>query len=127
MALLPDGGVVVADAYNNRIQIFEPDGRFRAKWGGPLGLGIPGRWPGWFRVATGVTVGPDGRIYAADFDNNRIQVFSVDGTLLGVFGDRGDASARLARPTDVAVAPDGTIYVVDFGHHRIVVFEEHGS
>ena len=32
LATLPDGGVVVADAYNNRIQIFEPDGSFRRKW-----------------------------------------------------------------------------------------------
>ena len=90
----------------------------------PLGLGIPGSWPGWFRVATGVAVGPADRIYVADFDNNRIQVFTVDGTLLGVFGDAGDEPARLERPTDVAVAEDGTIYVVDFGHDRITVFRE---
>ncbi len=124
IAILSDGDVVVADAYNNRIQIFGPDGSFRRKWGGPLGLGIPGMWPGWFRVATGVAVGPADRVYVADFYNNRIQVFSADGTLLGVFGDAGDTVARLERPTDVAVAEDGAIYVVDFGHDRITVFRE---
>ena len=124
LATLPDGGVVVADAYNNRIQVFESDGSFRRKWGGPLGLGIPGGWPGWFSVATGVTVGPAGRIYVADFHNARIQVFSQTGKLLGVVGGTGDQLAQLERPTDVAVAEDGSIYIVDFGHHRIVVFQE---
>ena len=124
MAILPDGGVVVADAYNNRIQIFGPDGSFRTKWGGPLGLGIPGWWPGWFRVATGVTVGPDGRIYTADFYNNRIQVFSAAGEFLGQFGGPASASGQLELPTDVAVGADRTIYVVDFGHDRISVFQQ---
>ena len=124
IAMLPDGGVVVADAYNNRVQIFEPDGSFRRKWGGPLGLGIPGRWLGWFSVAAGVAVGPAGRVYVADFHNDRIQVFSQAGTLLGVVGDAGDALGQLERPTDVAVAENGLIYVADFSHDRIAVFKE---
>ena len=124
IAMLPDGGVVVADAYNNRVQVFESDGSFRRKWGGPLGLGIPGRWPGWFSVATGVTVGPAGLVYVADFYNNRIQVFSPAGKFLGLFGNADDADEQLERPTDVAVAEDGSIYIVDFGHNRITVFRE---
>ena len=102
----------MADAYNNRIQLFESDGSFRSKWGGPLGLGILGWWPGWFNVATGVTVGPAGRVYVADFYNDRIQVFSQAGKLLGVIGDTGDELGQLERPTDVVVAEDGSIYVV---------------
>ena len=50
--------------------------------------------------------------------------FSAAGTLLGLFGDAGDAPARLERPTDVAVAEDGTIYVVVVGHDRTTVFLE---
>jgi hypothetical protein len=46
------------------------------------------------------------------------------GTLLGLFGDAGDAPARLEHPTDVAVAEDGTIYVVVVGHDRMTVFLE---
>ncbi len=110
--------------FYDRIQVFESDGSFRSKWGGPLGLGIPGWWPGWFRVATGVTVGPAGRVYVADFYNDRIQVFSQAGKLLGVIGDTGDELGQLERPTDVVVAEDGSVYIVDFGHNRIAVFQE---
>ena len=125
VAILLDGGVVVADAYNNRIQIFEADGSFRTKWGGPLGLGLPGTWPGWFRVATGVAVGPDGSVYVSDFENHRIQVFSPEGDFLGEFGRRGTGlPGELERPTDVAVTPDGAIYVADFGNNRIRVFRK---
>ena len=74
-------------------------------------------------MATGVTVGPDGRIYTADFYNSRIQVFSEVGEFLGQFGGPASASGQLELPTDVAVARDGTIYVVDFGHDRISVFQ----
>ncbi len=89
-----------------------------------MGLGIPGWWPGWFRVATGVTVGPAGRVYVADFYNNRIQVFSAAGAFLGQFGGWASTSGQLELPTDVAVGADGTIYVVDFGHDRIAVFQQ---
>ena len=60
----------------------------------------------------------------ADFYNDRIQVFSQAGKLLGVIGDAGDVLGQLERPTDVVVAEDGSIYIVDFGHNRIVVFQE---
>ena len=51
--------------HNNRIQVFESDGSVRRKWGGPLGLGIPGWWPGWFR-------------YIVDFGQDRIVMFQEE-------------------------------------------------
>lgn len=84
-----------------------------SRWGGPLGLGIPGPFRGWFRVATGIAVA-SGSVYVADFYNDRMQVFTTGGRYLGALGD------SLHFPTDVAVGPRGEVYVVDFGHHRIV-------
>ncbi len=108
-----DSLVYVADAYNSRIQVFRPNGAYVRRWGGPLGLGVWGPLRGWFRVATGLTVA-GGRVYVADFYNNRIQVFTDHGRFLGQAAD----SLRL--PTDVAVGPHGELYVADFGHQRIV-------
>ena len=117
-----DGRLVVADAYNHRIQLFDAEGRSVARWGGPLGLGLPGARPGWFRVATGVASDAKERLYVADFENHRIQVFSSAGELLLVFGSRGAGRGQFERPTDLDVGPDGRIYVVDFGNDRIQVF-----
>ena len=70
---------------------------------------------GWFKVATGIDVS-DGRVYAADFENDRIQIFTHRGKYLGQVRD------SLSLPTDVAIGPSGELYIVDFGHQRVVRF-----
>ncbi len=114
-----DSLVYVADAYNNRVQVFRTNGEYVRKWGGPLGLGGRGGLRGWFRVATGIEVS-DGKVYTADFENDRIQIFTDRGKYLGQVRD------SLHLPTDVAIGPNGELYVVDFGHQRIVRFQPLG-
>jgi len=118
-----EGRLVVADAYNNRIQVFTENGEAIARWGGILGSGLPGGGPRSFRVATGVAADALGRIYVADFENHRIQVFTRDGKLLAVFGSRGSGPGEFERPTDLDIGADGRIYVIDFGNDRVQVFE----
>lgn len=117
-----DVHLVVADAYNNRIQVFTGDGHRVAGWGGLLGSGLAGDGLGSFRVATGVAVDARGRIYVADFKNHRIQVFTSDGELVAVFGGQGSGPGEFERPTDLDIGPDGQVYVVDFGNDRVQVF-----
>lgn len=118
----PDGTVYVADAYNHRIQRFSADGRRLDTWGGPLGLGIPGPWKGWFIVATGVHVDAGGRVFVADFYNDRIQAFDPSGKFVAQWGTSGSGAGAFDRPTDMVTGPDGRIYVVDFGNDRIQAF-----
>ena len=122
VAFGPDGTAYVADAYNHRIQRFARDGRPLGAWGGPLGLGIPGPWRCWFRVATGMAVDSEGDIYVADFYNHRVQKFGPSGEFLAEWGDAGSKLGKFDRPTDVAVGLDGRLYVADFGNKRIQVF-----
>lgn len=124
IAFGPDGTAYVADAYNNRIQRFAPDGHLRTVWGGPLGSGLPGPWRGWFRVATGVTVDSAGRVYVADFFNDRIQEFTADGRFIAAWGGKGRELGRFDRPTAVALGPHGRVYVADFGNNRVEVFRQ---
>lgn len=117
-----DGNIYVADAYNNRIQVFRPDGVYVIKWGGDSGKGDKGDKPGWFDVVTGIDTDTQGRVYVADFYNNRVQVFSPDGEFITSFGKQGSREGEFERPTDVAVDNHGNIFVADWGNNRIQKF-----
>lgn len=112
------GNLVVGDAYNNRVQIFNKGGKYLRKWGGPLGLGIPAPFAGWFYVTTGVFADQKERLYVADFYNSRIQVFTGSGSYLGSFGE-----GELFHPTDLVIDTGHVIYVADFGNKEIKVYK----
>jgi hypothetical protein len=84
--------VYVADWRNDRIQKFDPDGRFIA------GFGCPGRGKEQFHWPSGVAVDREGYIYAyaADWGNERVQHLEPDGQFIAEF--RGEAGwSKLAR------------------------------
>lgn len=122
VALLQKETLIVADAYNDRIQVFSKDGAFLRKWGGLLALNISGSAHGWFNVATAVAISHKGNIFVADFYNHRIQKFTPKGKFLLSFGSKGKDPGQFDRPTDVAIDSDGNVYVVDFGNNRIQEF-----
>ena len=116
VAVGPDHLVYVADSYNNRVQVFTPEGKFLRKWGG-LGL-----WGGRFRVTSDIVIDPTGHILVADFYNNRVQIFEADGTYLDQFGEQGSEPGQFDGPTALASSFSGDLYVVDFHNHRIQRF-----
>jgi DNA-binding beta-propeller fold protein YncE len=77
MVVTPTGEVFVADGYgNNRIVHFDRDGRFVKAWG-KLGTG-----PGEFSIPHSIVRDSKGRLYVADRNNVRIQVFDENGKFL---------------------------------------------
>lgn len=110
--------VLVADAYNHRIQKFTSDGDYIAEWGG-IGYGIPGKWPGWFRLAKAVAVDSRGNVYVADAFNRRLQKFTGGGEYLGQWSNPDSGDNRLEYPAGVAIDPEGRVYVSDFFENRI--------
>jgi len=119
VAIAADGKLYVADGYNDRVQVFNTDGTFSHKWGGPFAANINGPFNGWFATATSVAVGPKGNIFVADFYNDRIQKFTPDGVFLTSFGQRGSCEGELRYPIAVAVSGDGSVFVADYGNNRI--------
>lgn len=113
VALSAAGDLLVADAYNHRIQQFTTDGRFVREWGG-IGLGFGGARPGWFRLAKDVAVDPQGGVYVADAFNRRVQKFSGDGVLVGIWTGVIGGDSALRYPSTLAVDPTGRVYVGDF-------------
>ncbi len=89
-----------------RIQSFNLQGAYQFEWTMPAhDAGKP----------TGLGVGPDGSIYAADTHYARVVVFDPTGTEIARFGTRGQGPGQFIMPTDVAIAADGTIYVGEYG------------
>ena len=119
VAIAADGKLYVADGYNDRVQVFNADGTFSHKWGGPFAANIYGPFNGWFATVTSVAIGPKGNVFVADFYNDRIQKFAPDGTFLTSFGQRGNGKGGLRHPIAVTLAPDGTVFIADYGNNRI--------
>ena len=97
-----DGSIYVSDGYGNALtHHFSARGEHLRSWG------QPGAAAGQFDLPHGVWLTQrDGReaVYVCDRENNRVQIFSLNGDYLSEIGD-------LRRPTDIIVGPDGLRYV----------------
>ena len=82
-----------------------------------------------FNQPFGVVVGQEGRIIVSDTGNNRIQVFTNDGTLIHCFNGSlyGSSESRLSEPKGVAVDGDGNVVVCDWGNNRILLMDIEGK
>ncbi|MFB6286449.1 MAG: SMP-30/gluconolactonase/LRE family protein, partial [Candidatus Bipolaricaulia bacterium] len=94
---------------------------------------------GQFDAPEGVTVASDGRIYVADTNNHRVQVFNSDGEFLDQWGsfcdlasgegcNDADGQGQFNAPEGIAFAPaTDTVYVADSGNNRIQGFAPNGE
>jgi DNA-binding beta-propeller fold protein YncE len=99
----PAGEIFVSDGYGNaRVHRFSPEGALLASWG------EPGGGAGEFRIVHGVGVDENNRVYVADRENDRVQIFDVKGGLLDIWTD-------IKRPDGLCVA-GGFVYVAELGH-----------
>ena len=114
LALGPkDGYLYVADAVNNRIQVFTRDGELVRLWG------EPGAGPGQMKYPYDLAFDKNGDLYVVEFGNDRIQKFTAEGKPLGMWGGPGREPGRLNRPWALAVDSRGSIHVVDTENHRV--------
>jgi hypothetical protein len=127
LAVQPDGGILVADAGNDRIRRIAPDGVITTVAGGGAGGDGGPAVAAALDEPSGVAAGADGGLLIADTGHSRIRRVAPDGTIStlagttpGFGGDGGrSAAARLARPADVAALPNGGALIADTGNGRI--------
>ncbi|XP_037803838.1 E3 ubiquitin-protein ligase TRIM71-like [Penaeus monodon] len=92
-----------------------------------LTLGGEGEGEGQLCRPWGVCCDKDGYIIIADRSNNRVQVFSPDGSFHHSFGTAGSRPGQFDRPAGVAADHMGRIIVADKDNHRIQVFTFDGT
>jgi RHS repeat-associated protein len=138
VVVAPDGSLIITDNDYMRIRRVGPDGIITTVAGNtndewcyvptaPCGDGGPATQASFGEIYLSA-LGPDGGIYIADNDTNRIRRVSPDGIIntvvgtgeQGFSGDGGPAVlARLSGPQGVTVGPDGSLYITDSGNNRI--------
>jgi len=114
------------------VRIFNSDGSYVGYIGTncdtPRVLGIGGPECGddnnHFNNPRGIFVDNNGKIYVADTNNNRIQIFNSDKTLFNSIGtgSAGSTKYQFNNPYDVALDSDGRIYVADYGNYRVQIY-----
>ncbi|MBF0565024.1 MAG: hypothetical protein HQK89_07270 [Nitrospirae bacterium] len=115
-----DGNVYIAEQFNDRIQVFTPDGRFIKMWGSR------GTGDGQMNLADSLVIDDNGTIYVADSDNNRIQKFDSNGNFLKKWGTYGTGDGQFNQGVKVAIDKNrGYIYTVD-GNMRVQKFSLDG-
>ncbi|HET6497537.1 MAG TPA: 6-bladed beta-propeller [Coriobacteriia bacterium] len=131
------GRIYVADTGNNRVVVFDSDGRYLFEFGGfGIAKPLPGYESTWeeglMNYPLGIDVDADGTIYVADFRNDQVQVFDSEGTFVRRFPDPATVVGRGASGqdgfgiavTDVAVDGD-LVYAADT--YQVVVFTAEGE
>lgn len=86
----------VADAYNNRVQVFNKQGNFVRMIGEDQKM----------NAATGLFVSED-QVFVTDFENHRVLVFFHDGQLAQ------EISEGLEKPID-ALVKEGALFIIDY-------------
>jgi DNA-binding beta-propeller fold protein YncE len=103
VALAADGALYVTDGYGNaRVHKFAADGRLLFSWG------EPGSGPGQFNLAHGIALDRAGRVFVADRENSRIQIFTPEGLFLSAWTD-------VARPMQVFIDAQDNVFVAEVG------------
>ncbi len=101
VCVAPSGDLYIADGYgNSSVHRFSPEGDYISSFGSP------GSGPGQFRVPHSIRVSNDGRVYVADRENHRVQVFTPEGEFISEWTD-------FKCPMGVHIDANQVVYVTD--------------
>ena len=111
----------LTDEHNNRVTVFDSEGKFLSKWG------VKGSGPGEVNGPSGIAIDADDIVYVADQHNHRVQKFSTDGNHVDSWGGPGSGPGEFNMPWGLAVDRHGNVYVADWRNDRIQKFSSDGD
>ena len=110
--------IYVANMFDNCIQILNPDLTLSSSFGSR------GRGDGQFNFPFDVAFDSTGNVYVVDYNNDHIQVFTVEGQFLRKFGKYGNEKARLI---GICIDSEDVVYVTEKSNNRVSVFTCEGK
>jgi sugar lactone lactonase YvrE len=112
-----EGNLYVADTWNDRVEIFDPDGDFiRA-------FGKAGDGPGYFARPKGIAIDGDGHVWVADAMQNRVQVFTPEGQLLIWMGGFGMLPGQFQSLANLTIDKNNRVYTTEQLAGRMQIFQ----
>lgn len=112
--------LMVVDAMNFRVQVFDRSGKFR------YAIGKVGDSTGALFRPKAVSVDSEGDIYIVDAQWGVVQVFNPQGQLLYYFGAKGTHAGEFQLPSGLFIDRNDKVYVVDSFNRRVQVFQYTG-
>jgi len=116
LAVDQEGNLYVADTLNNRIEIFDADGKFISAFG------KSGDGAGYFARPKGVAIDGDGHIWVADGMQDRVQVFNQEAQLLISFGGHGMLPGQFQGLVGIAVDKNNRVFTSEIYPGRVQQF-----
>lgn len=115
IAIGPNGDIYISDGYtNSRVMRFGSDGTFKQSWGSK------GDGYGEFDLVHNVAIDKKGRVFIADRENERIQIFDADGRFI-------EAWTHVGKPYGLYIDEQTHVYITDGVANRVYVTDENGN
>ena len=115
VAIAPNGDIYVSDGYgNSRVMRFGADGRFKQSWG------EKGSGPGEFDLVHNIVIDKKGRVYIADRENERVQIFDANGKFL-------EQWKHVGKPFGLHIDDKMRVYITDGESNNVYVVSERGK
>ena len=116
LAIDADGNLYVCDTLNNRVEVFDADGKFVSTYG------KNGDGPGYFGRPKGIAIDSDGHIWVADGMQDRVQVFNREWQLLISFGGHGLLPGQFQGLVGIAIDKNNRVFTSEIFPGRVQRF-----
>jgi sugar lactone lactonase YvrE len=116
VAIDKEGNLYVSDTFNDRVEIFDADGKFIRTFG------KAGDSPGYFARPKGIAVDNDGHVWVADSVQDRVQVFTPEGELLIWMGGHGTLPGQFNALAGLTIDKNNRVFTSEQFAGRVQMF-----